>query len=357
MKRSASAIRPSFGFARWPSVACAIVGLALGAPSVSAKQVDTKTARVIIFGAFGTPKNIVVSGRVVEDIADEGQAERGRIANVKAALDVLETDEVRRARVSANLDGIWAHGTTDDDGLFFFRFRPRKTIAPGEVPLRIELRSKTHHSAKIVRTAHVVGDVPSLGIISDFDDTLVNTYVDNKAKLAFEIMTKNAAQLTPVPGGSAAFQRAKDAGAAAFFYVSSSPQSFADRIRVFLRREGFPDGAILLKNYGAEKLFAHHGYKTRRIEAILETFPKMRFILVGDSGEADPVIYRDLRKKYPGRIEAIVIRKASAKALPEAMAPVTFVPDYRGQETVLSDLVRTAIEPTTAQAPPREKSK
>lgn len=318
------------------------------APGVAAKQVDTKTARIVVFGAFGTPKNIVVSGRVVEDIADEGQAERGRLANVSAALDVLETDEVRRANVSANLDGIWAHAITDDDGLFFFRFRPRKTIAAGEVPLQLELRSKSHHAAKVVRTAHVVADAPSVGIISDFDDTLVNTYVDNKAKLAIEIMTKNAAQLTPVPGGSAAFQQAKTAGAAAFFYVSSSPQSFADRIRVFLRREGFPDGAILLKNYGAEKLFAHHGYKTRRIEAIMATFPKMRFILVGDSGEADPVIYRDLRAKYPARIAAIVIRKASAKKLPEKMEPVAFVPDYHQDEHLLGRLVRTTLEATQA---------
>ncbi len=337
--------RPAFVTCnRLPALPIAVaIAFALFGNDVSAEQVETKTARIVVFGAFGTPKNIVVTGRVVEDLADTGQKERGRLANVAAAIDVLETDEVKHANISANLDGIGAHTVTDEDGLFRFRFRPRKTIPPGPVSLTLSLRTKTHHAATVSMKATVVADALSVGIVSDFDDTLVNTYVANKARLALEVMTKNAAQLTPVPGGGVAFQHAQKAGASAFFYVSSSPQSFADRVRSFLDRQGFPRGAVLLKNYGAEKVFAHHGYKTRRIETLFRTFPKMKFILVGDSGEADPVIYRDLRTQYPGRVAAIIIRKASDKELPKDIAPVTFVPDYEGRATLLSDLVKQVL--------------
>ena len=88
----------------------------------------------------------------------------------------------------------------------------------------------------------------------------------------------------------------------------------------------------------------------------MTTFPKMRFILVGDSGEADPVIYRDLRERHPEQVCAIVIRKASDRALPDALTPVSFVPDYKNTPNVVRDHVvaclnRSESKETTTIAP------
>jgi len=41
---------------------------------------------------------------------------------------------------------------------------------------------------------------------------------------------------------------------------------------------------------------------------ILDSFPDLPFVLIGDSGERDPEIYRDIVKEYPARIRAIYIR-------------------------------------------------
>ena len=50
------------------------------------------------------------------------------------------------------------------------------------------------------------------------------------------------------------------------------------------------------------------GHKFKEIESILLTYPLLNFVLIGDSGQEDPVIYREIVKEFPGRILAIYIR-------------------------------------------------
>ena len=49
-------------------------------------------------------------------------------------------------------------------------------------------------------------------------------------------------------------------------------------------------------------------HKFKEIEGILNAYPHLNFVLIGDSGERDPQIYRDVVRKYPNRILAIYIR-------------------------------------------------
>jgi phosphatidate phosphatase APP1 len=49
-------------------------------------------------------------------------------------------------------------------------------------------------------------------------------------------------------------------------------------------------------------------HKPKEIKQILESYPQLNFVLVGDSGEEDPVIYHEVVKQFPGRILTIYIR-------------------------------------------------
>ena len=62
--------------------------------------------------------------------------------------------------------------------------------------------------------------------------------------------------------------------------------------------------------FGGETKFrgGHMGHKFKEIKQILEAYPNLQFVLVGDSGQEDPKIYREVVKQYPGRILAIYIR-------------------------------------------------
>ena len=51
--------------------------------------------------------------------------------------------------------------------------------------------------------------------------------------------------------------------------------------------------------------------KPAQIEPILKSFPRRRFVLIGDSGQHDPEVYAAMIKKYPGQIEHIYIRNVT----------------------------------------------
>lgn len=50
------------------------------------------------------------------------------------------------------------------------------------------------------------------------------------------------------------------------------------------------------------------------IAALLQRWPKRRFILLGDSGEKDPEVYAGIAKRYPAQVTRILIRRAPGDA-------------------------------------------
>jgi phosphatidate phosphatase APP1 len=85
-----------------------------------------------------------------------------------------------------------------------------------------------------------------------------------------------------------------------------------DLLKDFLDLNKIPEGPLLLRDFGLQdnKFISsgHMGHKFKEIENILLTYPQLNFILIGDSGQEDPKIYREVVKKYPGRILAVYIR-------------------------------------------------
>ncbi len=51
------------------------------------------------------------------------------------------------------------------------------------------------------------------------------------------------------------------------------------------------------------------------IGAILKWLPNRQFVLVGDSGERDPEVYRFLAKRFPNQVVAILIRNLESRPL------------------------------------------
>jgi phosphatidate phosphatase APP1 len=80
----------------------------------------------------------------------------------------------------------------------------------------------------------------------------------------------------------------------------------------FFDIHGIPAGPMLLKDVGTsrEAFFSkgHPEHKLARIRPILDLYQNLPFILIGDSGEKDPEIYREVVSAYPKRILAVYIR-------------------------------------------------
>src|SRR5690606_6523602 len=108
--------------------------------------------------------------------------------------------------------------------------------------------------------------------------------------------------------GVAALYQAFHAGAGGseknpLFYVSSSPWNLYDLLDEFFYLQDIPKGPFFLRDFGIDKdkfiVSGHEEHKIVQIEKILSTYPDMKFILIGDSGEKDPEIFTNVVQAFP----------------------------------------------------------
>ncbi|MDX1946297.1 MAG: App1 family protein [Pirellulaceae bacterium] len=153
--------------------------------------------------------------------------------------------------------------------------------------------------------------VEGWSVITDIDDTLKHTQVDCKESLLVNTFLREFQPIAGMAGLLAGWQ----GQGAAVHYVSSSPWQLYQHLAEHLRQEGFPEGSFHLRAFRLRDhlirrllLFRRSG-KGAVIHGLLKTFPKRRFLLLGDSGEHDPEIYGALARKFPRQVGGIFIRQ------------------------------------------------
>src|SRR5260370_17167370 len=96
--------------------------------------------------------------------------------------------------------------------------------------------------------------------------------------------------------GVAAFYRALHAGLNPVFYVSKSPWNLYVPLVEYLEVQGLPEGPLFLRNLG---LRMPRDHKRTAIAALLQAYPALPFILIGDSGENDPALSPAIPRRFP----------------------------------------------------------
>lgn len=323
-----------------------VKGLVVGGVAVMSPRAFAAEQRalVVVYDGFGTPSGFTVSGRVLEDQGVRAPtATASEADNIVDNLKALESDEIRDAEVAVTVGAASYTATSDADGVFAVTVRglPAAQALPiGEVPVTVRVLRPAGVTAAPGAGRVFIHDGPLVGVISDVDDTVVKTFVTDKAKLAGAVLLKNSRQLETVVGAAAAYRKAKARGARAFFYLSGSPQNLYPRIHDYLSTQGFPLGPLLLKNLGDDNVLKQAGYKLARLESLLDALPSMRVILVGDSGEHDPEIYAELKERRPDRVLGIVIRKTpGSDATPSRFSGMRVIDDVYPDDGVLAALV------------------
>ena len=239
----------------------------------------------------------MLRGRVLEDegFTPAGDAD-SRWRNLIRFWKRLESDEVPGARLRARE----AETVTDREG--YFRLELEGAFPEGWNELQLELVQPA--SAKAVARVLVPSAQARFGLISDIDDTVVYSNVTRKVKMILTAALTNSRTRKPFKG-VAAFYRALHAGVNPVFYVSKSPWNLYAPIVEYLQVQGLPEGPVMLRDFGFR---AEKEHKRKTIEDILQTYPALKFVLSGDSGEQDPEIYADIVHRFPERILAIYIR-------------------------------------------------
>jgi phosphatidate phosphatase APP1 len=283
--------------------------------------------QIIPYRTYGTARRLYVKGRVLEDkkIASAGDKDTV-LNNLLNMYKRFESDEVPGTTLKVKLVDEEHEVTTDKEGYFVLDLNPLTPVINEQLwhPVPLEL---IHAPIPFEAGLHIYAEVmipppdAEYGIISDIDDTIVKTTATNLLAMGRITFLNNAKTRLPF-AGVAEFYKALQLGRNGkrnnpFFYVSSSPWNLYDLLKDFLDLNEIPAGPLLLRDFGTNNKVdgdAHMNHKFKEIKQIFEAYPQLSFVLVGDSGQEDPNIYREVVKQFPGRVLAIYIRDV---ALPE----------------------------------------
>jgi phosphatidate phosphatase APP1 len=277
--------------------------------------------QIVTYRSYGTVNRLYVKGRVLKEKSIPKSSGKDSVwNNLLSMYKRFESDEVPHARLRINFQNTLYDVTTDGEGYFTADLFTEAPLTWEDMwyEVAVELtEAPISFSPGLKSTADVL--IPPMdseyGIISDIDDTIVKTTATDLLAMAKNTFFHNAHTRLPFAGVSE-FYKSLQVGRNGkrnnpFFYVSSSPWNLYDLLIDFLDVNDIPEGPLLLRDFGldANKESADHmGHKFKEIKNILLAYPHLNFVLIGDSGQEDPKIYKEIVKKFPGRVLAIYIR-------------------------------------------------
>lgn len=274
------------------------------------------------YRGYGTAEEVYLMGRVFRQPRFGSTLDAGSV--LREIADVLRRlarwgigDVTVFARVGETEDRF----TTDRDGYFRVVLRPGRALDTGvrwhPVHLEVTRGSETATAEGLV---YVPPPSARLVVISDIDDTVMLTGVANRAKMLWRLFVQGAETRVAFPG-VAALHRGLYQGVGGdecnpMLYVSRAPWSIYEVLEAFFRLQKIPEGPILfLREWGMtlQRPLPRRAEDHKRdlIEAMLERYGDLPFLLIGDSGQHDPEVYAAVVHDHPGRVLAVYIRDVS----------------------------------------------
>lgn len=278
---------------------------------------------IIPYRGLGNSHSAYISGRLVEDLnIRPARQEDSKWRNLRAMYKRFESNGIPDAHIHATFYGKQFSSKTDFNGYFEFELSIPENIDKSLYWHQVELSLADNigsNKGPVTAGGQVLipHEQAEYGIISDIDDTVLLTKATNFIRMMQKTFLYNAQTRLPFEG-VAAFYRALHMGSNdssirnPLYYVSSSPWNLYDMLEEFFEMQHIPAGPFMLRNLKMDlaKIFksAHKEHKLRQIEKVFDHTGKLPFILIGDSGQKDPEIYREVVRKFPGRVFAIYIR-------------------------------------------------
>jgi phosphatidate phosphatase APP1 len=320
----------------------------------------TGAYRVIGYRGYGTSERAFILGRVLEHTRiATAEASHAPWRNLLAMVQRIDADPLPFASVRARLGRRETTLTADDEGFISHWIEASHLLQTGkwhdaDLQLAVGPETPVAPAANLPARVLVPSSSAEFGVISDMDDTVLQSEITSFVRAARLMLLENARTRLPFPG-VAAFYRALERGSRGeptnpIFYVSSSPWNLHDVIADFLDAQQIPVGPMLLRDWDIGRdMLRTRDHKLRHIRQILATYPTLPFVLVGDSGQEDPEIYRTLVNEFPRRILAIYIRNVSPH--PERSTAIQTLADQvsaAGSALLLADDTLTAARHAAA---------
>ncbi|SHN33826.1 Phosphatidate phosphatase APP1 [Cyclobacterium lianum] len=279
--------------------------------------------RLEVFLALSNGTEVLVKGRVVEAYRQSRpSSKKSALQNILATLRRYAGSSVPDARVRVQWGNFEEVLITDSEGVFESLLR---LPSQGETVSDVIFLTLIPEEGLVPEKEHVERKVRRIdsfyprAVISDIDDTVIISKATNLGEKLWLSVSKNAYTRRPFPGVSEFYQLITRAGRYPVYYVSSSDWNLFDLIRDFLEYRKIPRGPILLKDahVNLKNIWksggGNHDHKLEKIRFLMDFFPQQRFLLIGDSGQHDPELYAEIVREFPGRVEAVYIRRVGKK--------------------------------------------
>ena len=323
------------------------------------------------YRSYGTTAKFYIKGRLLAErgIAPQTAAD-SRWRNFRGMVRRFNSREVAGAELVAQLpDGSQHLVSTDDEGYFTLIIEPKALPEPVShlwypIPVRLAKLPAPFPQPTLALQSKATVLVPpptaEFGIISDLDDTVFETSATNVLKMLARTLFSNAHSRLPFLGVAEFYQRLQLGRTGRpdnpFFYVSSSPWNLYDVLEEFLSIHKLPPGPLLLRDLSIARpkttpppgvvgsAAIHFAHKLHEIDDLLTTYPHLPFVLLGDSGQEDTRIYREVVRRHPGRILTIYIRDVQVAARAALVGPVAAELNAEGVTMLLVPDYATAAE-------------
>ena len=288
---------------------------------------DDRPFEIMPYRGYGTRSRVLVHGRVIESRDIAAPTERDSLwRNLVNTYKRIDSDPLPGARVHVRLGDHEREVVADEEGFFreWFDF-PSPLEGDDlwrEADVRLQSPARAGDSEIVCKAPiRVAIGTETFGVISDLDDTVIQSRITSFLQAVRTVMLGNARTRLPFPGVAAFYQALERGGDGKrqnpIFYVSSSPWNIHDVIAEFMDIQRIPTGPIHLRDWDVDldALTSHRlkRHKEPIIREILELYPWLPFILIGDDSQKDPEIYRSIIDQFPGRILAIYIRNVRAE--------------------------------------------
>jgi len=282
---------------------------------------------VQLYRGYRSSKKLFLQGRVLKESFIEVTQGDKRWRNFVNAIRRFDSDEVGGAKLDLNYLGQNFSRVADSEG--YFEVHENLTVSPSDdawEEVSANLTDVPFGKPAGDKFSGEVADLSTeanIAIVTDIDDTILQTHVTSLFKLRalYHTLVDNAFTRLSFSGAPTLYQALSEGPTKAnvsnpTFYLSRSPWNLYDVLEHFLDNKGFPKGPIFLRDVGLPYLAnaSEFGHKEGSILRLIADFPTLKFVLIGDSGEKDADIYHSVAKRHPDRIAAVIIRNVKNNA-------------------------------------------
>lgn len=273
-----------------------------------------------LYRGYANEQELIVMGHVFKPTTiQEYNFQKKNLKNATSVIKMFQIKTQANADVYLEHNNAKIHTKTLVDGYFKFCVPLDQNTNYGWIDYEVSIVYK--NESITTRDSYIRPHKGNLGIISDIDDTFLVSHTMNPLKKLYVLLFKNVNKRKIYEDVVTHYQALSTAGREnkeefnAFFYVSSSEWNLYRFITKFTEIHKLPKAVLLLKDIKTSltDFFltgrGNHNHKFDKIKHILEFYPNLEYVLLGDDSQHDPFLYEAICKIFPVTVKAVYIRQ------------------------------------------------